>query len=90
MEIRPEYDLFRERFPNLSIDPHLLVQTPLHNVLYVTPSAPELRNALREGLENARANGAFDALYEQLYGHEVRTLNLDQRRVLTLGEPSGR
>lgn len=87
MEILPEYETFRERYPNLAIDPTLLVQTPLRNVIYVSPDQPALRDALALGLANAEASGAFDALFEQLYGDRLRALNLGERRVLTLGDP---
>jgi len=84
MEILPEYDAYHDRYPNLRIEPNLLVQTPLRNVIYVSPNAPELRDALARGLAEAESNGAFDALFEQLYGDQLRALNLGQRRVLTL------
>lgn len=89
MEILPEYDTFHERYPNLSIEPDLLVQLPLRNVLYVAPNAPALRDVLARGLANADASGAFDALFDRLYGERLRALNLDQRRVFTLGDPPG-
>ncbi|GGX48771.1 hypothetical protein [Saccharospirillum salsuginis] len=87
MEILPEWDAYHDRYPNLRIEPNLLVQTPLRNVIYVSPNAPDLRDALSRGLTEAEDSGAFDALFEQLYGDRLRALNLGQRRVLTLGDP---
>ena len=90
LEILPEFEAYRENYPNLSIDPYLLVHAPMRNVLYIAPDAPDLRDVLARGLAEAQANGAFDALFDQLYGDRLRALNLGQRRVLTLGDPSNR
>lgn len=88
MEILPEYEIFKKRYPNLSIDSHLLVQTPLRNVLYVSPDQTALRDALATGLANAVDNGEFDALIDRLYGQQLKALSLSERRVFTVENPA--
>ncbi len=88
MEILPEYETYKERYPNISIDSHLLVQTPLRSVLYVSPHKPALRDALTTGFANAVDSGEYESLFDRLYGERLRALNLQERLLLGTGGSS--
>lgn len=84
LEITPEWRIFSQRFPNLAIDPHLLVQTPLINYFYLAPGEDRLQATLEAGFDNAVASGAYDELFDRLYGEQLESLKLKQRRVFAL------
>ncbi|MDF2155196.1 transporter substrate-binding domain-containing protein [Vibrio sp. CAU 1672] len=73
--------------PDLIIEPSLLLYYPFPLVFYFHPQQQALLKALQSGLQQARASGQLDQLFEQVYGADLAGLALDQRRVFHLTNP---
>ncbi|ENY72939.1 substrate-binding periplasmic protein [Aeromonas diversa] len=73
--------------PDLAIEPHLVFRYPLALMFFVSPRRPDLARRIEAGLLRARANGAYDRLFEQGFDGTIRRLGLERRTVLDLQNP---
>lgn len=73
--------------PDLVIEPHLIFRYPLALMFFVSPTRPELARRIETGLQRARANGAYERLFEQGFGGTIRRLGLARRTILELENP---
>jgi ABC-type amino acid transport substrate-binding protein len=87
-EIAPEMAARGERYPDLAVEQHLLLHYPFCEAFYVSRSAPRLAARLTAGLERMVADGSFDALFARHFGKLLANLNLRQRVVIELENPS--
>ena len=79
---------FAHLAPDLVVEPTLMLYYPFPLVFYCHPEKHDLMANIAQGLELCMANGELDALFEQTYGADVRAVNLDQRRVFHLTNPT--
>jgi ABC-type amino acid transport substrate-binding protein len=86
-EIASEMADWGERFPDLAVEQHILLHYPFCEAFYVSRSAPRLAARLKAGLERMRADGSFDALFDQKFGKVIADLHLRQRVVIELENP---
>ena len=86
-EIAPEFADFRDRYPDLAIEQHLLLHYPFCTAYYVSPAAPHLAARLSAGLERMVADRSFDTLFAKYYGKVVADLDLRHRVVIELENP---
>ncbi|MBL1377023.1 hypothetical protein [Zobellella iuensis] len=76
-------------YPQLMIEPRLLLHYPFAVYFFVSPEAPRLAEALQRGLERAYSDGSFMALFERhpLIRTSLQQLQLEQRLRLELVNP---
>jgi hypothetical protein len=86
-EIAPEVAAYGERYPDLSVEKHLLLHYPFCRAFYVSPSVPRLAARLTAGLERMVADGSFDAFFTRHFGKIMTDYKLRQRVVIELDNP---
>jgi hypothetical protein len=86
-EIAPEIAAYRERYPNLAVEKHLLLHYPFCRAFYVSRSAPRLAARLTAGLERMAADGSFDVFFTRHFGKLLADLKLRSRIVIELENP---
>jgi hypothetical protein len=69
----------------LAVVPSLALRYPLDDYFWVRRGNDALATLIERGLNAARADGSFGALYERWFGTGIRRAALGQRRVLELG-----
>lgn len=76
-------------YPQLMVEPRLLLHYPFAVYFFVSPEAPRLAEALTRGLEQAYADGSFLALFEghPLIRDSLRQLQAERRLRLELANP---
>ncbi|OXS16602.1 hypothetical protein CGX12_02915 [Zobellella denitrificans] len=76
-------------YPQLMVEPRLLLHYPFAVYFFVSPEAPRLAEALTRGLERAYSDGSFMALFERhpLIRDSLRQLQAEQRLRLELANP---
>ncbi|MGL4605451.1 MAG: hypothetical protein ACRCU9_15040 [Iodobacter sp.] len=72
------------QYPDLEIEPHLLLSYERDFVFYISPHYPKLRDQIEQALQAAQASGLQRRLFNQWLESEVKTLNLNQRSVIYL------
>jgi hypothetical protein len=86
-EIAPEFAGYREGYPDLAVEQHLLLHYPFCEAFYVSRSAPRLAARLTAGFERMVADGSFDALFAKHFSKLLADLHLRQRVVIELENP---
>ena len=86
-EVVQELSAYGPRYPELSIDRHLLIRYPYAQFFYVSKSAPHLAARLKAGLEQMVRDGSFDALYDKHFATALTQLELGRRVVIELENP---
>jgi hypothetical protein len=85
--ILAEYDNYKDKYPGLAIDQHLLLYWPSAKYIYVSKSAPRLAERIRYGLEEMQKDGSFDRHFEKYSSQVIAELNFPQRTVIELENP---
>lgn len=77
------------RFPQVAIEPTLLLRYPLPRYLYLRRDAEgeALARRLTAGLETMVRDGTLESLFRQHKGPVIEPLRLERRRLLTLTNP---
>ncbi len=89
-EIPTEFAERKEQFPNLRIETDLLLYYPWP-VYFFTIRNDEgrlLAKRIERGLEQLRGSGDFDVLFDQFYKGTMAGLNLKNRRLIRLENPT--
>lgn len=73
---------------NIVIEPKLMLYYPYPLTFYVNKRKPTLAQRIEKGLLLAKANGAFDALFEEFHGDIIKHLALAKRAVFQLENPA--
>ena len=68
----------------LVVVPKIALFYPLDDFFWVSPRRPELAEAIELGLQRARDDGSFDALFRSQYGSALQRAGLAQRQVFKL------
>jgi len=85
--ILAEYAKNRALYPNLIIDPHLLIYWPSAICVYVSRSAPRLAERVRFGLQKMQEDGSFEKHFEQYYSEVIVALDFPKRTLIALENP---
>ena len=88
-ELEAEASVVRSLYPQMLLDPHLLIVYPFAGFFYVAPENKELAAAIQTGFERVIADGSYQRLVEEaiLTPWLRESLNLKTRRVLVLNNP---
>jgi hypothetical protein len=85
MEIWNEFDAHQEM--DIAIDKHIVIHYPAAFYFYVKKNNKELAAVIQRGLEAAIKDGSFDKLFYAFHKREIINANLENRRVIELGNP---
>lgn len=86
-EAPEELRAYGPQYPHLAIDRHLLIRYPFAQFFYVSKSEPHLAARIRDGLEQMKKDGSFDAFFNQHFAHQLVDLKLRERTVIELQNP---
>jgi hypothetical protein len=82
-----EYNSYKNQYPSLAIDRHLLIYYPFATYIYVSKSSPRLAARIRYGLQEMQKNGSLDRHFEKYFSGAIAKLNLPQRTLIELENP---
>ena len=76
----------RSLYPQMLLDPHLLIVYPFAGFFYVAPENTELAAAIQTGFERVIVDGSYQSLVEEaiMTPWLRRQLKLRSRRILVL------
>lgn len=87
-EVHREINSGHPAFENLVIAPNIAMHIPLASYIFVSPAYPKLARRFASGLKVIANNGAFDAVFEEFHGENLRRAELDKRRIIFLENPN--
>jgi|TARA_Y100000296_G_C5132680_1_gene236424 hypothetical protein len=75
--------------PNIIVEPSILLYYPSYMFFFVSKSKPELAQRIEQGLNIAKKDGSFAALFKKYinFKHIEETLNLSERKIFKLENP---
>ena len=74
-------------YPDLAVEPGLLIYYRYPLYFYVSAKYPRLAERLRLGLDRLQRNGEFMRLFNQHFAADLESLALHQRRIICLASP---
>ena len=79
----------RHRFPQMALEPTLLLHYPLPRYIFVRRDAEgeQLARRIQAGLDTMLQDGTLNALFRQHKGPVIERCGLDRRRLLTVPNP---
>ena len=88
-ELQAEVAMVRSMYPQMLLDPYLLIVYPFAGFFYVAPENTALADAIQTGFEKAIADGSYQRLLERsiMTPWLRRQLRLNSRRILVLQNP---
>lgn len=75
--------------PNFFIEQSFVIAYPMPAYIFVSPKQPELATIIREGLNQAVADGAFNHYFlsDKLVSEAIAKANLESREIFVLNNP---
>ncbi len=86
-EIYPELEKRHTKYPNMVIEPHIMLYYPLPKFFYVNKNNKKLAERLRYGLNIMLKDGSFDRIFIQYNQHHIDNIHSSHWRVFTLTNP---
>lgn len=86
-EINTLYQLEKNHYPFLAIEPSLLIVYDFPIYFYVSKKFPEIAKRFELGLKKLSASGEFDRLFTRYHGEDIARLHLANRKVICLKSP---
>ena len=83
-EIIVEIDHWTREYPDLAVEPHVVLRTPQAFYLYVSRKHPQVAERLLMGLERAIEDKSFHALFQKRFSGDFETLGLSRRTTINL------
>lgn len=86
-EVFTEFDLRKEKFPDMRIEDTLAIHMPLPYYFFVTPKRPDLAKRIERGLQAMVEEGSLDKLFFAFHGGHIERARLKGRRILEIANP---
>lgn len=86
-EIQVKYIEQQAQYPNMVIEPELLLYYHFPTYFYVSERHPLLAARIEKGLQQLQESGAFDQLFWRYFADNLAPLNLSNRRTICLKSP---
>ena len=86
-EAYSELKAHKGAFPDLMVDPSVLLYIPLPTYFFVTPKRPELAKQIEAGLRAMQKDGSFDRLFYAYFGKDIERAHLGQRKIFFIPNP---
>lgn len=82
-----EYATYKDKYPSLAIDQHLLIYFPSATYIFVSKTAPRLAERIRYGLQEMEKDGSFDRRFDLYFAQAIADLHLPLRTIIELENP---
>ena len=86
-EVMLAYRAKQTTYSSLKVDSQLLIVYEYPLYFYVSKKFRRLAERIKTGLEKLQKNGEFDKLFNKHFGEDLKTLALDQRKIICLQSP---
>ncbi|MGI2224301.1 hypothetical protein [Shewanella frigidimarina] len=86
-EIFQEVALFKQHYPEIVVDEHIMLNIPLATYYYVSPNKPRLAQRIQIGLQRIIDNSQFDQLFYQHHCTYLLKSKLNQRLIFKIENP---
>lgn len=86
-EVESVFESITRAFPNLTIEPDLVLYYPFPLVFYVHPEKSELARQLELGLSHLIKKGTLNKIFEDYFGDCLAKLNIQKRAIINLSNP---
>lgn len=83
-EVYKEHAVWNTHFPSLSVENNLVFYYHLPVYFFVSKTNKELFDRINYGLNIMINNGAFDELFNQYFGDDIRQADLENRKLIVL------
>jgi hypothetical protein len=80
-------ELETHRSAGFAVEPNLVLHYPAAMYFFVNPQKAPLAADIQKGLEQALADGSFEALFQRHFGAVLKRAELGKRQVVTLANP---
>ncbi len=87
-EIFAEWVQHHDLFPEIVIDPNVLLYIPLPTYFFVTPKRPELAQRIEVGLKRLINDGRFDQFFCRYHRQDIEQARIAQRRTFCIPNPN--
>jgi hypothetical protein len=87
-EVFTEYDERRSKFNNLAIDERFALYIPLPTYFFVTPTQPQLKARIENGLNSLIHSGEFETIFHSEFGPLIERAQLDKRILFSIPNPN--
>ncbi len=87
LEVIGESNNYKLQSRGLSIEHSLLLKYPSAHYFFVNPKDVALAKSIEKGFKMAIEDGSFASLFLRYYGENLKTLDLESRRVFVLENP---
>lgn len=84
LAVKPTLDAMSTEFPNLVMEPNIVLYYPMALYLHVRADDAQLVERLRTGLKQAKRDGSFHQLFNQHFGYLVGQLQQPNIRLFML------
>lgn len=82
-----EVESFRVQYPDLTVEPTLMLYYPWPKYFYLNRKQAALAQRLELGLRLAQQDGSFDRLFRRYHQPDILRAGLDKRRVFCIDNP---
>jgi ABC-type amino acid transport substrate-binding protein len=86
-EIGFKYRHKQTKYPELSIEPNVLLYYDFPTYLYISKHDPQLAERMTQGLQKLEASGAYGKLFAQYFAQDIAPLRLHERTIICLKSP---
>lgn len=86
-EVFDEYEIYKDSFPDLIIEPSLAMYIATPSYFFVSPQKPKLHQRIKRGLELLITNGVFDSLFTEHHKESISRANLQNRKIFSVTNP---
>ena len=80
-EVYREYEERKDSFPQLMIEPHIVMELPLPWFIFVSPKFSRIADRITYGLNEMKINGSFDKEFFRVHAESIKKANLSNRKV---------
>ncbi|WP_422380073.1 hypothetical protein [Marinicellulosiphila megalodicopiae] len=86
-EIFVEFPGLNNEMENLRIENTLALYIPLPVYFYTSKQHPKIASRLNDGFKRIIEDGSFEKLFNEFFHKDIQRANLQQRKILLLGNP---
>lgn len=80
-EVFGEYDERKEKYPEIFIEQHVVMELPLPWFFFVSPKNKRIAERIKYGLEKMKKDGSFDREFNKYYSQVIKKANIYNRKI---------
>lgn len=83
-EVFREYDERKDKYPQMMIEPDILIEIPQPWFFFVSPDYKRIAERIEYGLQKLKADGSFDKEFYKFHGESIKRANLANRKLFRI------